>query len=97
MHTETKSSNRSQLRLKVLLLELAIFQVPAIVGQNQSGSASGPAATNDASMGTKQVASSETIPAIAPDYVAPAKALPPAARVGVDSSAPLPLSLQEAS
>ena len=97
MHTETKLSNHhSQLLLKVLFVLLAIFQVPAIVGQNQSGSASGPAATNDASMGTKQVAPSESIPAIAPDYVAPARALPPAARVGVDSSAPLPLSLQEA-
>jgi outer membrane protein TolC len=68
------------LPLTAVLIALT-FQATATVGQTaQNGSAA--AVTNESPVG--------------PKITVPAKSLPPGARVGIDASAPVPLTLQEA-
>lgn len=55
-----------------------------------------PSPTAEKASTSEQMSLPENVPAVAPEYAAPNKPLPPVGRVGVDAGEPLPLSLNEA-
>jgi len=77
---------------------ILVSSIASIVSaQNPTnGSAGAPATTEEKRSATVSVSLPRTVPSVAEDYVAPKKPLPPTIRVGVDSSEPLALTLNEA-
>src|SRR5215813_6117105 len=91
---------RKQTTAKLMSAAFAFTLVSTFAGitraQNPRDKGAGAPAATEGKAPTISVASPKATPSVAADYVAPKKPLPPAVRVGVDATEPMPLTLNEA-
>ena len=93
MCTQTTSKLASAAFAFILVISLAAI----VRAQNPNGSSAGArTATDEKASSSVSLSLTKTVSSVAPDYVTPRKPLPPAGRVGVDPTAPLALTLNEA-
>lgn len=93
MHTPKASFKTLCATLALAALTLC---APEVQAQNTVTEKATPSPTPEKTSSSEQMPLPENVPAVAPEYTAPNKPLPPVVRVGVDGGEPLPLSLNEA-